>query len=223
MVVIRTEEVATTIGRMAQPYLNAPLVKIESSVTPVGGRAEDIEEERGPTFMALFDSATVTRAEAVPEMAADGMMVNGSTTIAGGLQAIERPSGMQGNEQPVETPSDVLLTDDPTKSPSSALSAPQAPPQPNIQPTTASTSSLPLRTRSSCTNCRQRKQRCDHGLPGEPCRGCAKGGKVCVYPGGPPEGKGRSRKKKVAGEGKGKGARWKSNEECESLLSGDLE
>lgn len=56
-----------------------------------------------------------------------------------------------------------------------------------VPPTPAShslTPVLPLRNRSSCTNCRKRKQRCDHGPPGEACRGCLKGGKVCVYPGG---------------------------------------
>ncbi|KAJ9092102.1 hypothetical protein QFC21_006968 [Naganishia friedmannii] len=56
-----------------------------------------------------------------------------------------------------------------------------------VPPTPAShslTPVLPLRNRSSCTNCRKRKQRCDHGSPGEACRGCLKGGKVCVYPGG---------------------------------------
>lgn len=63
---------------------------------------------------------------------------------------------------------------DPAKSP--ALALPPAPPQ------SANNPLLPLRTRSSCTNCRQRKQRCDHGAPGEPCKGCVKGGKVCVYP-----------------------------------------
>lgn len=165
---------------MAQPYLNAPLVKMESSAVSRGdGDASD--DARGPTFTALFDSATVTRAE--PEDATMTTTTAAATTMATTtMNGVEAAAAEATDEIAIPAPQDTIPPTEPTDMPppdpaqSPSLAPPPAPPQP------ANNTLLPLRTRSSCTNCRQRKQRCDHGAPGEPCKGCVKGGKVCVYP-----------------------------------------
>lgn len=204
---------------MAHPYLNAPLVKMESAVIPRAESGAD-DETRGPTFMALFDSATVTRAETATETPAEGATMNGATMAVQDVPLTETHDAIQLNEPMIEPPTDLPAGDDASKSPLPTDQPPTHPPStqpPKLLVPSASTSTLPLRTRSSCTNCRQRKQRCDHGAPGEPCRGCVKGGKVCVYPGGLPLSAGGSGMGKKQGEGKGKkSARWKGDAECES-------
>ncbi|GHJ89040.1 hypothetical protein NliqN6_5442 [Naganishia liquefaciens] len=189
---------------MAQPYLNAPLVKTEGAVVEarVDGDADGNgrDDARGPTFTALFDSATVTRVQ--PEDATRTALVVG--TAMNGIEAVEDVPVVLSQTQDVVARADTVPSDipavDPAQSPSLALPAVAIPStaaataattaKPNVNANADAAANaaanasalLPLRTRSSCTNCRQRKQRCDHGAPGEPCKGCVKGGKVCVYP-----------------------------------------
>ncbi|KAJ9091455.1 hypothetical protein QFC19_009097 [Naganishia cerealis] len=120
-----------------------------------------------------------------PQLQTTGPPVTGVSTSAnaGIANGIIQP-GISLSELPASTSSvSVSMPYPPFTAPLPASTS-AAPPPATSTNANSTTPVLPLRNRSSCTNCRQRKQRCDHGPPGQPCKGCLKGGKVCVYPGG---------------------------------------
>jgi hypothetical protein len=153
-----TESTTTTASTVVQ---NEPTAAEENGRPPV----DEEREERGPSFTALFDS-NVNGRETETQTTAEPVTMTEATLPVPAIQT---------------TTNNVPAAPTATATPTLPASTPAAP---ATTVPSAAAASLPLRTRSSCTNCRQRKQRCDHGAPGRPCRACEKGGKVCVYPGG---------------------------------------